>query len=206
MPHVENTLASCRYKRSHEGVSNSPLSDLLDPSGQRRVEICERAALAQVAHRIYAVQQSAARGTRGCGHGIEDGAVIRRAGKAARRRGERLVLLQREGIKTADDMFFKLPTPQDLEDFLRSVLFQECTYVEEDSGVIVDYPRNQISQETYAVWKRGDDAASIRKLWKAAKAEADKDLESLLESKPETEIKKISAVVAADMHEKALKR
>ena len=116
------------------------------------------------------------------------------------------LLLGREGIRTADDMYYKLPTTADLEDFLRTVLFPECAYIDEDSGQLTSCPRHQISQETYGVWKRGDDAAAIRKLWKAAKGAAEKELEHLVEGRPDAETKKINTMVAADMHAKAVGR
>ena len=113
-----------------------------------------------------------------------------------------LVLLS-EQIQCYEDLFFRMPRAEDFEEFLQDVVFPRKAY-RHDNGNIVHYNR-PATEGQYAQWKRGADAASLRKLYHMAKQVAVKDLERLTLSTAESERKaKITLPMAMELEKKAL--
>ena len=113
-----------------------------------------------------------------------------------------LILLS-EQIHCYEDLFFRMPRAEDFEEFLQDVVFPRKAYRDDDKNII-RYNRPP-EEGVFAQWKRGADAASLRKLYHMAKQVAVKDLERLTLSTSESERKaKITLPMAMELEQKAL--
>ena len=96
-----------------------------------------------------------------------------------------------------------MPRAEDFEEFLQDVVFPRKAYRDDDKNII-RYNRPP-EEGVFAQWKRGADAASLRKLYHMAKQVAVKDLERLTLSTSESERKaKITLPMAMELEQKAL--
>ena len=80
------------------------------------------------------------------------------------------LLLKRYGMVNAYEFYYRLPASADLEEYLRTVAFPECAFMENQN--IVLFQRSSQDQSTWAEWKRDGGAAALRKLWEASKLAA----------------------------------
>ena len=106
------------------------------------------------------------------------------------------------GIKTAEDLFYRVASPSDLEEFLRDNLFPRAGW--EDNGTITVFARP--GGEAWQDWRRGGDAAAVRKLWTICAGMAKKAVEEYAEGREGEAPKRITTTVAADLYRKALDR
>jgi len=110
------------------------------------------------------------------------------------------LLLRREGIVCADDLYFRVNSSQELEDFMREKVFPWSAYLENDQ--IVTFNRDS-AEGDWQEWRRSADAAGLRRLWTISKDLAKKDLE---DQPDEGDKPKVNKQVLADLENKAVER
>ena len=111
-------------------------------------------------------------------------------------------MLLGESINCYEDLFFRMPRAEDFEEFLQDVVFPRKAYRDDDKNII-RYSRPP-DEGQFAQWKRGADAASLRKQYHMAKPVAVKDLERMTLSTSESEKKtKITLPMAVELEQKA---
>jgi hypothetical protein len=118
---------------------------------------------------------------------------------------EDFLTLSHEGFETSDDMYFRLPSNEKLEEFLIEVVLPIVSSLEDD-GAISSAPRTSKSGDPVSAhtWLRGGGAASLRKLWEASKHAAKRDLETVGDSRgSETVPRRMMLPVASDLFSKA---
>ena len=119
---------------------------------------------------------------------------------------EDFLTLVREGIATADELYFRLRTSGDINSFLEDVVWPNVSYKGHD-GTITRTPRPSGDEGPVKVdWMRGPAAASLRRLWEASKQVAKRDLETLTDESSTTVPLKMSAAVVADMQTKFVEK
>ena len=115
-----------------------------------------------------------------------------------------LLLLEADGINTCDELFFRLPSAERLEEYLGQRVYGFRAERRDDDTL------NTLAAsrtETRATWLRGPGAASLRRLYEASKALAKKDLERLTEERIDGEApRKVNAAVLADLGARAAAR
>ena len=110
------------------------------------------------------------------------------------------IVLKEEGIKCYEDLFYRLPTRDDLEKFMEEVLHKKGGY-RDDSGVAHLYDK---AGEPWAVWKRSDDAACLRKLWSFGSTLCKTELEDLTSGVGTGDRIKFTMAAAAELEKKAV--
>jgi hypothetical protein len=107
------------------------------------------------------------------------------------------LLLSHDGMESADDFFFKIPSVAKLEDYLEQDMHPLAAYEQQD-GTIVTFNRAANDPTPLRQWCRGQGAAAIRKLWEVSKSSAKRELDKLTEERTEGEApRKVTAAVSA---------
>eukprot|EP00973_Karenia_brevis_P004375 599566-Karenia_brevis.AAC.1 len=89
-----------------------------------------------------------------------------------------LIVLQLEGIQNCDDLFYRLPTENDVSLFVTEVL-RLNEGVKDDHGRPGKITKDPADCPQAAEFSRSGEAASFRRLWWASKGQAQKDMEAL---------------------------
>ena len=109
------------------------------------------------------------------------------------------------GNRTADELYFRMPSLPEFEKYLEDKVFPVIT-TKDDAG-LTPAPRASGDEGWEKVdWMRGPAAASLRRLWEASKQLAKRDLEALTDEASSHVPKKVSPAVVADMAAKCLAR
>jgi hypothetical protein len=116
------------------------------------------------------------------------------------------LLLAYEGMESADDFFFKIPSVVKLEDYLEHDMYPLAAY-ERFDGTIATFQRVAHDPIALRQWLRSKGAAAIRKLWEVSKSSAKRELDKLTEERAEGEApRKVTAAVSADLEARATAR
>ena len=116
------------------------------------------------------------------------------------------LLLSHDGMESADDFFFKIPSVAKLEDYLEQDMHPLAAYEQQD-GTIITFNRAANDPTPLRQWCRGQGAAAIRKLWEVSKSSAKRELDKLTEERTEGEApRKVTAAVSADLEARATAR
>lgn len=85
------------------------------------------------------------------------------------------LVLKNEGICCFEDLFYRLPTREDLEKFLEEVVNKKGGY-RDSAGIPHVYDK---AGSPWSSWRRSDDAACLRKLWSFGSTLCKSELEDL---------------------------
>lgn len=86
------------------------------------------------------------------------------------------LVLKSFGIKTSEAFALRIPSKEDVEEFLKSTLCPSAAYESED-GTLQTFPR--APQVPWQSFRMSEEAAAMRKLWPVAKKQCKNELEWL---------------------------
>lgn len=109
------------------------------------------------------------------------------------------IVLKLEGICCYEDLFYRLPTREDLEKFLEEVVNKKGGY-RDSAGTLQIYDK---AGPTWSSWKRSDDAACLRKLWSFGATLCKSELDDLTSGVGTGERIKFTLAAAAEVEKKA---
>ena len=112
------------------------------------------------------------------------------------------IVLKKEGIGCFEDLFYRLPTREDLEKFLEEVVHKKGGY-RDAAGELHLYDR---LGEPWGTWKRSDDAACLRKLWAFGSTLCKSELEDLTSGVGTGDRIKFTIAAAAELEKKAVQK
>ena len=117
-----------------------------------------------------------------------------------------LELLLSEGITTADEFYFRHPSPEKLEEFLQEVLSQVTMRWDGDAWVREDRLDDNGQRLDVRRWLRSGDAAALRRLWEASRAASKRDLSRATEEADARLPAKLNIAVVTDIMSRARAR
>ncbi len=112
------------------------------------------------------------------------------------------IVLKKEGIECFEDLFYRLPSREDLEKFLEDVIHKKGGY-RDTEGRLHTFDR---AGDVWQVWKRSDDAACLRKLWSFGSTLCKAELEDLTSGIGTGDHIKFTLAAAAELERKAVAR
>ena len=112
------------------------------------------------------------------------------------------IVLKKEGIECFEDLFYRLPSREDLEKFLEDVIHKKGGY-RDTEGRLQTFDR---AGDVWQVWKRSDDAACLRKLWSFGSTLCKAELEDLTSGIGTGDRIKFTLAAAAELERKAVAR
>ena len=123
---------------------------------------------------------------------------------------DQVEVLAENGITTADELFFRLPTSEALEEYMREEVagkfIEETTFNRDGQDVIERRVRNRRDGEQpvdVRSWMRSAAAASVRRLWEASKAAAKRDLARATDEADSRMPSKLNIAVVSDLMRRA---
>ena len=113
------------------------------------------------------------------------------------------LILRHHRLVNAESLAYRLPSSQDLEDFLREEIYPNSAFDCPQNGLLI-YPRAAGEFASFAAFRRSEDAGALRKLWEASNGLAKRELETLTAESSDSAFKVLSAVVSQDMIARAI--
>ena len=110
------------------------------------------------------------------------------------------LVLKNEGIGCFEDLFYRLPTREDLEKFLEEVVNKKGGY-RDSAGIPHVYDK---AGSPWSSWRRSDDAACLRKLWSFGSTLCKSELEDLTSGVGTGDKIKFTLAAAAELENKAV--
>ena len=113
--------------------------------------------------------------------------------------------MEAQGIVCADELFFRHPTAEKLEEWMTEVMSPRTFLFDEVADRWAEGDRlDDANQPVQArAWLRNTVAASLRRLWEASKAAAKRDLQRATEEADVRVPKALNPVVVSDLQNKA---
>ena len=110
------------------------------------------------------------------------------------------IVLKKEGIDCFEDLFYRLPSRDDLEKFLEDIVHKKGGY-RDSGGQFQTYDKVGV---TWGEWKRSDDAACLRKLWSFGSTLCKAELDDLTSGIGTGDRIKFTLAAAAELEKKAV--
>ena len=110
------------------------------------------------------------------------------------------LVLRSDGFSCYENLFYRLPTREDLERYLEDTLHKKGAY-RDSVGTIMVYDK---AHPEWRTWRSSDDAACVRKLWSYGSTLCKSELEDMASGSGTGEKIKITPGAAAELERKAI--
>ena len=110
------------------------------------------------------------------------------------------LVLRSDGFSCYENLFYRLPTREDLERYLEDTLHKKGAY-RDSVGTIMVYDK---AHPEWRSWRSSDDAACVRKLWSYGSTLCKSELEDMASGSGTGEKIKITPGAAAELERKAI--
>ena len=109
------------------------------------------------------------------------------------------LLLKKEKVVTYESFYYRIPTKDDLEAFLKEVICGRRAFRDQEGGIVAYNGRDD-----WAAWKRSEDAGCLRKLWNYGATLCKAELDDLASGSGAGEKIKFTSSAAAELEQKAV--